>query len=163
MSLIHRGSSVCCLFSQFVLILVLSKESGFCLLWWVLASENQCQESSPFPWESSGGWRMDETMCFEYQYFQFPSILWCHLLDTFSAMMLLVGWQKGIWSEKTEWWNAGMVIWLGRGADLHMAQLCHCHSCCSKFRLVLTSWFYLFGTGSPWWSQSKSRGAIKRL
>jgi len=35
----------------------------------------------------------------------------------FSALTLLVGWQK------SEWWGAGMVICLERGADLHMAQL----------------------------------------
>jgi len=36
-------------------------------------------------------------------------------------------WQQeghlGIWPVKTEWWGAGMVICLGQGADLHMAQL----------------------------------------
>jgi len=34
-----------------------------------------------------------------------------------------VGWVAGRASGllKTEWWDAGMVIWLGRGADLHMA------------------------------------------
>jgi len=43
---------------------------------------------------------------------------------TFSALMLLVGRQEGHPAcKKTEWWGAGMVISLGRGADLHMAQL----------------------------------------
>jgi len=42
----------------------------------------------------------------------------------FSALMLLVGRQKGIRPvKKTEWWGAGMVICLEQGADLHMAQL----------------------------------------
>ena len=36
----------------------------------------------------------------------------------FSALTLFVGLQG-----KTEWWGAGMVICLERGADLHMAQL----------------------------------------
>ena len=40
----------------------------------------------------------------------------------FSALTLLVGWQEGIQLVKTEWWGAGMVICLERGADLHMAQ-----------------------------------------
>jgi len=36
----------------------------------------------------------------------------------------LVGWQEGHPAcKKTEWWGAGMVICLERGADLHMAQL----------------------------------------
>ena len=39
--------------------------------------------------------------------------------EAFSALTLLVGWQP----VKTEWWGAGMVICLERGADLHMAQL----------------------------------------
>jgi len=36
-----------------------------------------------------------------------------------------VGWQhEGFLAcKKTEWWGAGMVICLERGADLHMAQL----------------------------------------
>jgi len=38
--------------------------------------------------------------------------------------MLLVGRQKkGIRPVKTEWWGAGMVICLERGADLHVVQL----------------------------------------
>jgi len=42
----------------------------------------------------------------------------------FSALMLLVGQQEGHPACKTtERWDAGMVICLGRGADLHMAQL----------------------------------------
>jgi len=34
-----------------------------------------------------------------------------------------LGGKKGIRPVKTEWWGAGMVICLERGADLHMAQL----------------------------------------
>ena len=42
----------------------------------------------------------------------------------FSALTLLVGWQEGHPAcKKTEWWGAGMVICLERGAYLHMAQL----------------------------------------
>ena len=42
----------------------------------------------------------------------------------FSALTLLVGRQEGLPAYiKVEWWDAGMVICLGRGADLHMAQL----------------------------------------
>jgi len=46
---------------------------------------------------------------------------------------------------KTEWWNVGMVICLGRGADLHMAQLMLLPltvSCFSKIQIGS-------GTGSP--------------
>jgi len=43
---------------------------------------------------------------------------------TFSALTLLVGQQEGHPAcKKTEWWGAGVVIHLERGADLHMAQL----------------------------------------
>jgi len=46
------------------------------------------------------------------------------LLFAFSALKLFVGRQEGhLACKKTEWWDAGMVICLGRGADLHMAQL----------------------------------------
>jgi len=42
----------------------------------------------------------------------------------YSALTLLVGWQEGHPAcKKTEWWGAGMVICLERGADLHTAKL----------------------------------------
>jgi len=34
-----------------------------------------------------------------------------------------LGGRKGIRPVKTEWWGAGVVICLERGADLHVAQL----------------------------------------
>jgi len=71
---------------------------------------------------------------------------------TFSALTLLVRRQEGIRPVKTEYWDAGMVICLGQGADLHMAQhmsLPLTISCSSKSRLVFPSSFYLPGTGSP--------------
>jgi len=43
---------------------------------------------------------------------------------SFSALMLLVGWQEGHPAcKKHEWWVAGVVICLDRGADLHMARV----------------------------------------
>jgi len=52
--------------------------------------------------------------------------------------------------DEIEWRDAGMVMCLGQGADLHMAQLMSLPltiSCSSKSRLVLPSWFYLSGAG----------------
>ena len=70
-------------------------------------------------------------------------------LLAFSALTLLVGWQEGHPAcKKTEWWGAGMVICLERGADLHMVQLMPLPltvSCFSKIQIG----FYLSGTGSP--------------
>jgi len=44
--------------------------------------------------------------------------------NAFSALMLLVGRQEVHPAcKKTEWWGAGVVIFLERGADMHMAQL----------------------------------------
>ena len=73
--------------------------------------------------------------------------------------MLLVGRQEGHPACKNEWWDAGMVMCLGQNADLHMAHadlhMVHVMplplaiSCSSKSRLVLPSWFYLSGAGSP--------------
>jgi len=41
-----------------------------------------------------------------------------------SVLTLLVGWQEGhLACKKTEWWGAGMVICLERGAALRMARL----------------------------------------
>jgi len=59
-----------------------------------------------------------------------------HVLQCFNA----VGWAEGRASglQKTEWWGAGMVICLERGADLHMAQLMPLPltvSCSSKIQI----------------------------
>jgi len=48
--------------------------------------------------------------------------------------MLLVGRQKGHPVCKNEWWGAGMVVCLDRGADLHMEQLIPL-SCFSKIQI----------------------------
>jgi len=73
-------------------------------------------------------------------------------LQCFDAVAV-VGLQEGHpVCKKTEWWGAGVVMCLGQGADLHMAQLMPLPltvSCSSKSRLVLPSWFYLSGAGSP--------------
>ena len=55
-----------------------------------------------------------------------------------------LGGRKGIRPVKTEWWGAGMVICLERGADL--PSWCHCHSlslASVKSRLVLPFWYRL--------------------
>ena len=44
--------------------------------------------------------------------------------SAFNALTLLVGRREGHPAcKKTEWWGAGVVICLGQGVDLHMAQL----------------------------------------
>jgi len=63
-----------------------------------------------------------------------------------SDLMLLVGWQEGHLACKKTWWDASMVMCLGQGADLHMAQLKPLPltiSCSSKSRLVLPFWCQL--------------------
>ena len=60
----------------------------------------------------------------------------------FSALTLLVGRQEGHQAcKKLEWWGAGVVICLERGADLHMAQLMPLPltvSCFSKIQIGFT-------------------------
>jgi len=55
---------------------------------------------------------------------------------------LLVGRQEGhLACKKTEWWGAGVVICLERGADLHMAQVMPLPltvSCFSKIQIGFT-------------------------
>jgi len=54
-----------------------------------------------------------------------------------------MGSRKGIRPLKTEWWDAGVVMCLGQGADLPMAQLMPLPltiSCSSESRLVLPFW-----------------------
>jgi len=73
--------------------------------------------------------------------------------EAFSALTLLVGQQEGHPACKKL--SGGMLVWLclGRGANLHMAQLMPLPltiSCSSKSRLVRSpSWFYFSGAGSP--------------
>jgi len=58
------------------------------------------------------------------------------------ALTLLVGWQEGHPAcKKTDWWDAGVVICLERGADLHVAQLMPLSlivSCFSKIQIGFT-------------------------
>jgi len=60
----------------------------------------------------------------------------------FSALTLLAGWQEGhLACKKLEWWGAGVVICLERGADLHMVQLMPLPltvSCFSKIQIGFT-------------------------
>jgi len=67
-------------------------------------------------------------------------VIRCYLLLCYEYA---VGWVAGTASgmSKTEWWGAGVVICLERGADLHMAQLMPLPltvSCFSKIRTGFT-------------------------
>jgi len=80
----------------------------------------------------------------------------CKLLEFYKVRKWepwMVGWQEGHPAcKKTEWWYAGMVVCLGQGADLHMAQLMPLPLTISSFtksRFVLPSCSYLYGAGSP--------------
>ena len=69
----------------------------------------------------------------------------------FSALTLLVGRQEGHPACKKQWWGAGVVIYLERGAELHMAQqmpLPLTVSCFSKIQIVFT-FLILAHLGSP--------------
>jgi len=63
-------------------------------------------------------------------------------ISAFSALTLLAGRQEGYLAcKKTEWWGAGMVIYLEQSADLHMAQLMPLPltvSCFSKIQIGFT-------------------------
>jgi len=69
-----------------------------------------------------------------------------------SALTLLAGRQEGHPAcKKTEWWGAGMVICLERGAHLHTAQLMPLLltvSCFSKIQISFT-YLVLARPGSP--------------
>ena len=77
-----------------------------------------------------------------------------------SALTLLVGRQEGHPAcKKTEWWGAGVVICLERGADLYMAQLMPLPltvSCFSKMQIGFTFLVPAY-TGSP------GKRAVKRV
>jgi len=75
-------------------------------------------------------------------------------------LTLLVGRQEGHPAcKKTEWWGAGVVIGLERGADLHMAQLMPLPltvSCSSEIQIGFT-FLVTAHLGSP------GKGAVKRV
>ena len=78
----------------------------------------------------------------------------------FSALTLLVGRQEGHPArKKIEWWGAGVVICLERGADLHMAQLMPLPLTVSCFSKIQTDFSFLVPAhlGSP------GKRAIKRV
>jgi len=86
----------------------------------------------------------------------FKPVLWrCWLGD-----------RKGIQPVKNEWWGAGMVICLRRGADLHIAWLIPLPlivSCSRKSRLVLVLpfWYRLTrGPGSPRQNQERHKMVV---
>jgi len=58
--------------------------------------------------------------------------------------MLLVGWQEGhLACKNTEWWAAGMVICLERGAGLHVSQLMPLPLTVSCFSKILIGFTFL--------------------
>ena len=78
----------------------------------------------------------------------------------FSALTLLVGQQEGhLARKKTDWWGAGMVICLERGADLHMDQLMLLPLTASCFRKIQIGFIFLVPAhpGSP------GQRAVKRV
>jgi len=84
-------------------------------------------------------------------------ILCCY---AFSALTLLVGQQEGHPAcKKTEWWGAGVVICLERGADLHTAQLMLLPLTVSCFSKIQTGFTFLVlaDPGSP------GQSAVKRM
>jgi len=92
-----------------------------------------------------------------------PSVLWRRLVLTFlvlpdifqtsSKMVVCVCFDAvGWWQEGHPACTKTMIICMGCGADLHMAQvmpLPFTISFSSKSRLVLPSWFHLSGISSP--------------
>jgi len=62
-----------------------------------------------------------------------------------------LGGRKGIRPVKNEWWGAGVVVSLERGADLHMAQLMPLPLTVSCFSKIQIGFTFLVTThlGSP--------------
>ena len=70
-----------------------------------------------------------------------------------------LGGRKGIRSVKTEWWGAGVVTCLERGADLHMAQLMPLPLTVSRFSKIQIGFIFLI----PVHLGSHGKRAIKRV
>jgi len=91
---------------------------------------------------------------------RFISTLLRLLRYPFSALTLLVGRQEGRPAfKKTEWWDAGVVICLERGADLHKAQLMPLPLTVSCFSQIQIGFTFLVPAhlGSP------EKRAVKRV
>jgi len=81
----------------------------------------------------------------------FVAIMQPVIAFAFSALTLFVGRQEGHPAYKTEWWGAGVVISLERGADLHMAQLMPLPLTVSCFTKIQIDFTFLVSAhlGSP--------------
>jgi len=55
--------------------------------------------------------------------FVYIRVIGCKIPSLVYMISVLCHCWLGIRPVKTEWWGAGMVICLGQGADLHLAQL----------------------------------------
>ena len=77
----------------------------------------------------------------------------------FSALTLLVGRQEGHPACKKQWWIAGVVTCMERGADLHMAQLMLLPLTVSCFSKIQAGFTFLVPAhpGSP------GKRAVKRV
>jgi len=78
----------------------------------------------------------------------------------FSALMLLVGWQRGQQACKKVGWGAGVLICLDKGADLRMAQLMPLTLTVSCFRKVVR---FTFPVPDHWGSPAPGQRARKRV
>jgi len=70
-------------------------------------------------------------------------IIIMHCIPCFDAVGWVAGRASGL--QKTEWWGAGVVICLERGADLHMAQLMPLPftvCCFSEIQTGFTFWYW---------------------
>jgi len=78
----------------------------------------------------------------------------------FGVLTLLIGRQEGHPAcEKLEWWDAGMIICLERGADLHMSQLMSLPLTVSCFSKVQIGFTFLV----PAHAGSPGQRAVKRV
>jgi len=119
---------------------------------WII--QKQSQFTAHYPRQS--GWAGNRKELFSHslticKHYPISIINSLHLLWS-SALTLLVGRQEGHPAcKKTEWWGAGVVICLERGADMHMAQLMPLPltvSCFSKIQIGFT-FLVLAHPGSP--------------
>ena len=86
-------------------------------------------------------------------------IIYCCFIIDHVLWRWWLGGRKGIRPVKTEWWGAGMVVCLERGADLHMTQLMPLSLTVSCFSNIQIGFTFLVPAhpGSP------GQRAVKRL
>jgi len=104
-------------------------------------------------------WKVHGNLVWKWHYTNFVYLSAFNCTFSVSALTLLAGRQERHRACKTEWWGAGVVICLKRGADLHMAQLMQLPLIVSCFSIIQIGFPFLV----PAHPGSSGKRAVERV